>query len=94
MLRLTGQHSSHHQFANKQLLPFAFDEGQRRFHVQNSHQYSKNRCHCYYNCFVLVVFLQIVNLEEWVFENFFFDILCQVFNLFICSSSVSGDPKF
>ena len=76
MLRLTGQHSSHHFLSNRQLLPFAFDEGQQRFHVQKDHLYSKNRCHSYYNGFVVVVFLQIVSLEELVFDNFFFDLLC------------------
>ena len=69
MLRLIGQHCNHHFLSNRQLLPFSFDEGQQRFHVQKDHLYSKNRCHNYYNCFVLVVSPQIVNLEELVFDK-------------------------
>ena len=46
------------------LLPFAFEREHLEFHSQKVHLYSRNRCHCYYNYFVLVVFLQIANLEE------------------------------
>ena len=63
MLGVTGQHSSHHFLSNRQLLSFAFDKGQLKFHIQKDHLYSKNIFHHYYNGFVEVVFLQIVNLE-------------------------------
>ena len=56
-------HSSHHFLANKQLVPFAFDEGQLKFHIQKYCLCSKYIFHDYYNDFVEVVFLQIVNLE-------------------------------
>ena len=53
-----------------------------------------NIFHLYYNYFVLFVFLQIVNLGELVFDKKKIDLLCHVFNLFICSSSCSEASTF